>query len=101
MGNENLAPRARFELATLRLTAECSTIELPGNRAGRNGSCEAASSLANPPQKCQRTASHRSRTQVSPPRPSTKTLTFSEGKLLSPFRYFMPQIAKKNGVEQM
>ena len=26
-----LAPRARFELATLRLTAECSTIELPGN----------------------------------------------------------------------
>jgi hypothetical protein len=32
----NLAPRARFELATLRLTAECSTIELPGSgrRAG-------------------------------------------------------------------
>jgi hypothetical protein len=29
--NEKLAPRARFELATLRLTAECSTIELPGN----------------------------------------------------------------------
>jgi hypothetical protein len=29
----SLAPRARFELATLRLTAECSTIELPGNRA--------------------------------------------------------------------
>gem|GEM_PF-4255856 len=28
---KNLAPRARFELATLRLTAECSTIELPGN----------------------------------------------------------------------
>ena len=27
-----MAPRARFELATLRLTAECSTIELPGNR---------------------------------------------------------------------
>src|SRR5277367_5132516 len=27
----SLAPRARFELATLRLTAECSTIELPGN----------------------------------------------------------------------
>ena len=26
-----VAPRARFELATLRLTAECSTIELPGN----------------------------------------------------------------------
>src|SRR5450631_233010 len=26
-----LAPRARFELATRRLTAECSTIELPGN----------------------------------------------------------------------
>ena len=25
-----MAPRARFELATLRLTAECSTIELPG-----------------------------------------------------------------------
>jgi hypothetical protein len=35
---EKLAPRARFELATLRLTAECSTIELPGNRkAGTNG----------------------------------------------------------------
>jgi hypothetical protein len=33
-----MAPRARFELATLRLTAECSTIELPGNRkAGTNG----------------------------------------------------------------
>src|SRR5690242_220091 len=30
-----LAPRARFELATLRLTAECSTIELPGNRQVR------------------------------------------------------------------
>ncbi len=28
-----LAPRARFELATLRLTAECSTVELPGIRA--------------------------------------------------------------------
>jgi hypothetical protein len=28
----NLAPRARFELATLRLTAECSTVELPGIR---------------------------------------------------------------------
>jgi hypothetical protein len=28
---EKLAPRARFELATLRLTAECSTVELPGN----------------------------------------------------------------------
>src|SRR5215471_18210663 len=28
-----LAPRARFELATLRLTAECSTVELPGNSA--------------------------------------------------------------------
>jgi hypothetical protein len=27
-----MAPRARFELATLRLTAECSTVELPGNR---------------------------------------------------------------------
>jgi error-prone DNA polymerase len=32
-----MAPRARFELATLRLTAECSTIELPGNR-GKVGS---------------------------------------------------------------
>src|SRR5215472_3528522 len=28
-----MAPRARFELATLRLTAECSTVELPGIRA--------------------------------------------------------------------
>ena len=28
-----MAPRARFELATLRLTAECSTVELPGNRS--------------------------------------------------------------------
>jgi hypothetical protein len=27
-----VAPRARFELATLRLTAECSTVELPGSR---------------------------------------------------------------------
>src|SRR5690242_21711963 len=35
-GDKPLAPRARFELATLRLTAECSTIELPGNRIGRN-----------------------------------------------------------------
>ncbi len=32
---KGLAPRARLELATLRLTAECSTIELPGNRASR------------------------------------------------------------------
>ena len=31
---KGLAPRARFELATLRLTAECSTVELPGNGAG-------------------------------------------------------------------
>src|SRR6202035_3486663 len=29
--SRRLAPRARFELATLRLTAECSTVELPGN----------------------------------------------------------------------
>jgi hypothetical protein len=29
---KELAPRARFELATLRLTAECSAVELPGNR---------------------------------------------------------------------
>ncbi len=28
-----MAPRARFELATLRLTAECSTVELPGSCA--------------------------------------------------------------------
>jgi hypothetical protein len=28
---KDLAPRARFELATLRLTAECSAVELPGN----------------------------------------------------------------------
>jgi hypothetical protein len=27
-----MAPRARFELATLRLTAECSAVELPGSR---------------------------------------------------------------------
>jgi hypothetical protein len=33
-----MAPRARFELATLRLTAECSTIELPGN-CGQRNSC--------------------------------------------------------------
>ena len=31
-----MAPRARFELATLRLTAECSTVELPGNRQVRS-----------------------------------------------------------------
>ena len=29
--SKGMAPRARFELATLRLTAECSTVELPGN----------------------------------------------------------------------
>ena len=28
-----LAPRGGFEPPTFRLTAECSTIELPGNRA--------------------------------------------------------------------
>ena len=28
-----MAPRARLELATLRLTAECSTVELPGSCA--------------------------------------------------------------------
>ena len=33
LNSKDLAPRARFELATLRLTAECSTVELPGNRA--------------------------------------------------------------------
>ena len=31
LNSKDLAPRARFELATLRLTAECSTVELPGN----------------------------------------------------------------------
>src|SRR2546425_3091494 len=30
-----MAPRARLELATLRLTAECSTIELPGSRGNQ------------------------------------------------------------------
>ena len=30
-----LAPRGGFEPPTFRLTAECSTIELPGNRKGR------------------------------------------------------------------
>ena len=52
-----MAPRARFELATLRLTAECSTIELPGIRAGKNGAIRAGNSLTNRPQKCQRTGS--------------------------------------------
>ena len=28
-----MAPRVRLELTTLRLTAECSTVELPGIRA--------------------------------------------------------------------
>ena len=32
---KRLAPRARLELATLRLTAECSTIELPGSRGNQ------------------------------------------------------------------
>ena len=31
-----MAPRARFELATLRLTAECSAVELPGNSSSMN-----------------------------------------------------------------
>src|SRR5579859_39380 len=31
-----LAPRGRFELPTFRLTAECSTIELPGNISSLN-----------------------------------------------------------------
>ena len=31
MQNEEVAPRGRFELPTFRLTAERSTIELPGN----------------------------------------------------------------------
>jgi hypothetical protein len=35
-GLKELAPRARFELATLRLTAECSTVELPGNCVSGN-----------------------------------------------------------------
>jgi hypothetical protein len=34
-----MAPRARFELATLRLTAECSTIELPGNWMATRSNC--------------------------------------------------------------
>ncbi len=34
-----LAPRARFELATLRLTAECSTVELPGNWLAISSNC--------------------------------------------------------------
>jgi hypothetical protein len=36
---EKLAPRARFELATLRLTAECSTVELPGNWMAISSNC--------------------------------------------------------------
>jgi hypothetical protein len=47
-----VAPRARFELATLRLTAECSTVELPGIRAGRIARHRFQSS--EPSEECQR-----------------------------------------------
>jgi hypothetical protein len=43
MEKKNLAPRARFELATLRLTAECSTIELPGSSRHSLGKVDAKS----------------------------------------------------------
>ena len=45
-----MAPRARFELATLRLTAECSTIELPGSSGWEKSSAaQAKISLADAP----------------------------------------------------
>ena len=36
-----MAPRARFELATNRLTADCSTIELPGTDGKKNNALDA------------------------------------------------------------
>jgi hypothetical protein len=48
-----MAPRARFELATLRLTAECSAVELPGNR------CSVFPNLQQLRKRCQPTYSAR------------------------------------------
>src|SRR5882724_12112111 len=62
---KDLAPRARFELATLRLTAECSTDELPGIRTGRNRSSVSEASLAKRTRECQRT--RRFASQLPPP----------------------------------
>src|SRR5579864_3275813 len=44
---KKMAPRARFELATLRLTAECSTVELPGNGASNFDSTTPCGAFAN------------------------------------------------------
>jgi hypothetical protein len=49
-----MAPRGRFELPTFRLTAERSTIELPGNRRQLGLSDGVSNSLANAPRQCQR-----------------------------------------------
>src|SRR6267378_171958 len=47
--NSQLAPRAGFEPATIRLTVECSTAELPRNRRNRRGSRRAAYNKAPEP----------------------------------------------------
>ena len=47
--NSRLAPRAGFEPATIRLTVECSTAELPRNRRNPMGSRRAAYNKAPEP----------------------------------------------------
>jgi hypothetical protein len=66
---KDLAPRARFELATLRLTAECSTIELPGKREAGPSRSDGEISLTNGSAQCQRnyTISARDTGILNPP----------------------------------
>src|SRR5258706_16328913 len=71
-----MAPRARFELAALRLTAECSTVELPGIRTGRNRSSVSGGSLAKRTRDCQRT--RRFASQLPP----SIVLTYSHSRCL-------------------
>src|SRR3984893_11981261 len=47
--NSRMAPRAGFEPATIRLTVECSTAELPRNRRNPAGSRRAAYNKAPEP----------------------------------------------------
>ena len=61
-----MAPRARFELATLRLTAECSTVELPGNGQCNFDSTTPCVGFANIPfYSCFLRLSFREKTQIS------------------------------------
>src|SRR5579863_2354001 len=60
-----LAPRAGFEPATIRLTVECSTAELPRNRRNRRSQPAAYNKASGPCKGRNETAAPRQRRSVS------------------------------------